>query len=230
MTFLELCRNVAGRCFITGTVAGTVNQTGDHKRVIDKVNEAWMEIQGASDLWRFMRHRFSFDTVAGKADYTVPLVTESIKAGGLPYIRRYLFETKSVACWPQGQRAARTFLGEWDFSDYEDAFVYAETQLGPPSIIAVDEDNTLWLGSIPNAIYTVSGTLQLAATPLTQPNETPLLPTELHSAIEHLAVMKLATDDNLPEVWSSASQAYDAVTKLMDRTQKDQIQWGGPLA
>ena len=230
MTFLELCRNVAPRCSVTGTIAGTVGQSGDHGRVVDKVNEAWLEIQGMSDVWRFMRQRFSFDTVIGKADYTVPLVTESIKAGGLESIRRYLFETNSVACWPQGNRAGRTFLGQWDFADFEDAYVYADTQPGAPSVFAVDEDNTIWLGATPDAIYTISGKLQLAATAMAAPADVPGMPAEHHLAIAHLATMKLAADDNLPEVYGGASAAFDASFGLMSRTLKDQLVWGGPLA
>jgi hypothetical protein len=230
MNFLDICRNVAERCSITGTVAGTVGQTGDHARVVRKVNEAWMEIQGASDLWRFMRQRFQFNTVANKADYPVSLVTENIKAGGLPYIRRYLFDTRSVACWPVGNKAGRTFLGLWDFHDYEDAFVYGVTQPGAPSVFSVDEDNTIWLGSVPNDVYTISGTLQLAATPLVSPNDVPLMPEEHHSLIEHLATMKIAMDDNLPEVFSGAQMAYTPAYQLLERAQKDQYEFGGPLA
>lgn len=230
MNFLEICRNVAQRCSVTGTLAGTVNQSGDHARVIAKVNEAWLEIQGASDVWRFMRQRFQFDTVAGKAGYPVPLVTEAIKAGGLPYIRRYLTETHSVACWPVGRKAQRTFLGEWDFPSYEDAFVYADAQAGAPSVFAIDEDNTVWLGAVPDAVYTVAGTLQLAATPLVAPTDVPGFPAEHHGAIEQLAAMKLAMDDNLPEVYGGALAAYTPAMALLARTQKDQPQWGGPLA
>lgn len=230
MNFLDLCRNVAARCSVSGAIAGTVNQAGDHARVIAKVNEAWLEIQGASDVWRFMRQRFQFDTVAGKADYPVPLVTEGIKPGGLSHIRRYLTETHSVACWPAGRRASRTFLGEWDFPSYEDAYVYAEPQGGAPSLFAIDEDNTLWLGAVPDAVYTVAGTLQLAALSMVGPSDAPGLPAEHHGVVEHLATMKLALDDNLPEVYSGALAAYAPAMALLNRTQKDQPVWGGPLA
>ena len=230
MNFLELCRNVAGRCSVSGVIADTVNQTGKFATVVDKVNEAWLEIQQSSDIWRFMRARFVFDTVANKPDYSVPLVTEAIKAGGLSSIRRYMLEDNSVACWPKNQRAARTFLGEWPFSDYEDAYIYADSQPGPPSIFAVDEDNTIWLGSIPNGVYTISGKLQLAATSLVAATDVPGMPEEHHLLIAHLATMKLAADDNLPEVYGGAEAAYKAGFKVLDRTQKDQLDWGGPLA
>lgn len=230
MTFLELCRNVASRCSVTGVIADTVDQTGKFAVVVAKVSEAWLEIQKESDVWRFMRQRFQFDTVAGKPDYTVPLVTAGIKTGGLTSIRRYLFDNNSVACWPKNQRSARTFLGEWPFSDYEDAFIYADTQPGAPSIFSVDEDNTIWLGSIPNGVFTISGKLQLAATPLVNADDVPGMPEEHHMAVAHLAAMKLAAEDNLVEVYGIAEVSYKAAFRALDRTQKDQIEWGGPLA
>lgn len=230
MNFLEICRLVADRCNVSGVIAGTVDQTGDHARVVRRVNDAWLEIQQSSDIWRFMRKRFEFNTVAGKPNYTVPLVTESIKAGGLSQIRRYMFETRSAACWPLGNKAGRTFLGVWEFSDYEDAFIFGVTQPGAPSVLAVDESDTIWLGSIPDGIYTISGTVQLAASLLVASTDVPVMPEEFHMAIVYLAAMKISANDNLPEVYSEAEAGYKQVWGALERTEKEPITWGDPLA
>jgi hypothetical protein len=223
MNFLDICKNVAPRCFVTGRIASVVNQSGDFARVVDAVNEALLEILQMSDSWRFMRAGFEFTTEAGRANYPATLVT-----GGRP-VREYRFNDREVGVRPPGQQSY-TPLGVWDFSDYELSFVFGSMPAGIPSVIAVGDDSQLWLGATPDRACSIRGTFTRAAAGMAENTDVPPLPSEYHMLIAHLACMKLAAGDNMSEVYTSAQLSYRSMMRAMRRTQLDQYTLCGPLA
>lgn len=223
MTFLDICKAVAARCFVTGRIASVKDQTGDALRVVNKVNEALVEILQVSDDWKFMRATFAFDTVIGQPNYAVAAVTNGRA------LRSYRFHDRDVGVRQPGQQGF-TPMGVWDYEDYELAYIFGVSAPGVPSIVAVGDDKQLWLGATPDRVCNVRGTFMLAPSRMVENTDTPPMPEEYHSAVEHFAVMKFAAEDNLSEVYTSAAVAYAPVLQAMRRTQLEEFHFCGPLA
>lgn len=226
MNFLDICKRIAERTNVSGTVVSTVGQTGEHARVVRLANEAWLDIQQASEDWRWMRKQFSFPTVSGQGTYSVNEVT------GVAEIRKYRTGDRSVRCWDvtRGTQDAQ-FLAEWDYESYEDSYIYGAQNSGRPTIFAVRDDNALCLGNVPgDAAHQVAGWYQAAASDLTGNDATPGMPSEFHMLIVFRAMMKFGAGDNAPEVFTEGKSGYDTMLSAMKRTQLDSVTWGGPLA
>lgn len=71
MNFLQLVNRTRQNCGISSTDLTTVlSQTGENKRIINWVNESWLDIQAMRQDWLWLRKDFSFQTVAGQIAYT----------------------------------------------------------------------------------------------------------------------------------------------------------------
>ena len=72
MNFLSLCQRLRQECGVDGTGPVSVTgQTGEQKRLVDWIVQAWVEIQEERPDWLFLRKDFSFDTVASQQSYDV---------------------------------------------------------------------------------------------------------------------------------------------------------------
>lgn len=75
MNRLQLCQRLMLECGISGTLASTINQTGEFNRVVTWIDQAWNDVQTQHDDWDWMRSSnvlgagASFPTVAGQASY-----------------------------------------------------------------------------------------------------------------------------------------------------------------
>lgn len=70
MNRLTLAQSLREKCGITGSgPSTTLSQTGEMLRVVNWIDEAWLQIQTLSDWWQWMRGDFSFDTIAAQREY-----------------------------------------------------------------------------------------------------------------------------------------------------------------
>jgi hypothetical protein len=80
MNYLQLCQRVAQEAGIVGTFpTTTTGQTGELKRIVDWVAEAYTNLQNETN-WRWLRKRAVFNTVANQREYAYTDVTD-ISAG-----------------------------------------------------------------------------------------------------------------------------------------------------
>ena len=71
MNYLELAQRLRRKCRVAGSgPSGLTGQNEEYSRLLDFVNEAWMEIQRARDDWNFMRASACCQTVAGQTTYS----------------------------------------------------------------------------------------------------------------------------------------------------------------
>jgi len=68
MNYLELCQQVAIEMGVTSPTT-VVNQTGDARRIVGWVSQAWIDIQNEQPQWDFLWRRVEFDTQATVAEY-----------------------------------------------------------------------------------------------------------------------------------------------------------------
>ena len=185
MTFLELCKRTIEKCGISGSIATVTGQTGESLRVVNWVDEAWRDIQGSQSNWDWMREDFSFQSVASTQSYTPT-------AAGATDFGKWHKDTLRIYLTSTGV-SDDSFLCEWDYRTFRDLYMFGVQQTGKPVVFAEKPGtHALLLGSIPDAVYTVYGEYQLAATAMTADADIPSMDEQFHMAIVHLARMKYA--------------------------------------
>jgi|ERR1700741_421953 len=66
-TFLQLVQRLRTETKAAGTtVTSVVNQTGEYARLVNWINDAWLDIQSAHTDWGWMRTSMTFPTVTGR--------------------------------------------------------------------------------------------------------------------------------------------------------------------
>lgn len=228
MNFLELCREAAPRCNVTGTIGAVAQQTGPQGALVRAINEAWLHIQQESNDWKWMRDRFSMVTTPGLAVYPMATVlgTNAVK------IKKFRTNDRQIRCFKtELGRTDAQVLAEQAYPNYEAAYLYAASSPGRPTVFAIDDTKALCLGVTPDAVgYTVEGWYQREPSLLVDNTDTPIIPGEFHLLIVYRAMMIFGAADNAPEVFSTGKALYDPMLSRMRMTEEEMPTWGAPLA
>jgi len=224
MNYLELTKKLRQECGIPGIgPVSVVDQRGEAKRLADYINDAWLEIQGLHDHWNFMREQFSLPTTAGVGDYA-PSV------GGLDDFRQWHKET--LRC----QRADagvgdEQWLVEWDYQTFRNTYRFAQQTPGRPVVFAVKpKGDELMLGSIPDAVYTITGEYQRVPTLLEGDDDVPDIPTHLHLVIVYKAMEFYGLFESAGEVLARSDRGYKRLMAALEREELPDVYLGNPLA
>lgn len=152
MTFLDLVRRLRQEAGISGTGPTTVvGQTGELKRLVDWVADAWFEIQSMHRTWKFLRASTTFTTVNGQYAYT------PVQAG---------IAADTFGRWiPETIRFYKTSVGtnseQWtshlDYDDWRDLWLFGANRslIAVPLHSAIAPDDSLVIGPAPLVGYTV---------------------------------------------------------------------------
>lgn len=226
MDFLALCQRTRELCGISGTgPTSVVSQSGEMLRIVNWVNEAWREIQ-IWHPWGWMEGDFSFQTVASTREYTTTTV-------GLTAHKAWLDDTFRIYLTSAGI-STENFLPAADYNWFRDLYQYgaSNTQEGYPNLFTVNpKTQSLLLGPIPDAIYTVYGQYRKSATLMAASADTPTgLPSDYHMMIAYLASMKYATYENAAETLVEGRSGFQRLLSRLEDDWLPGVTIGGPLA
>jgi hypothetical protein len=223
-TFLQLCQLTREKCGISGSGPTSVTgQTGESLRIVNWVQEAWLDLQGYSPDWGWMRGDFTLPTVSGQQDYTPS--TASI--------------TDFLRWHPDTLRIYRTsigipdeqFLTEWDYSVFRDVYQYSSQTPSRPTVFAVrPRDKAILLGAIPDDIYTVRGEYQKSPQPFVLSTDIPSMPAQYHMLIVYGAMKRYSYYENAPEVAVGAESMYRALFSQLAREELPSVGLGDAFA
>lgn len=223
-TFLQLCQLTREKCGISGSGPAAVTaQTGELSRIVNWVQESWLDLQRKRKNWWWMRAEFSFGTIANQQDYTSA-------AAGISDLSEWLMDTLRAYRTTDGI-ADEQFLVEWEYQTLRNTYQYGSQTPGRPVVATVrPRDRALLFGSIPDAVYTIRGEYQRAARPFNAGTDVPSIPEEFHMIIVYGAMMKYAFYENAPEVMADARMHYNMLLDQLMENQTDDITLGEPLA
>ncbi len=231
MNFLSLCQMTAQKCGMSGASAfvSTVNQTGEFKRLVGWVNEAWMEIQLHRDDWDWMRGSVSFQTVPFQATYTptqcgVTDLAEWLMNTSFCSFRYYV---TSVGV------KSEIFLSYMKYDDWRDAFQYnsLRTSYSRPEFITITPDQSIGLGQIPDSTpYTIVGSYFKEATMMAADTDIPGLPTRFHMAIVYKAMMFYGEYEGDEYVRALNERNYNTMLSRLSIAQLPEVTFGATLA
>jgi hypothetical protein len=224
MNFLQICQRAREKCAITGAGPSTVTgQTGTLLRLIDWVNEAWLEIQGAHDDWDFLWLRGTFDT-----QETSPGV----------YARDYDLGSNvqrvnplSVTCYDSDGETEEWRLVEIPYARYRNQTDIGVNTAQRPTQFVIMPNDVMRLYPRPDGVYTLQFDYYKMPSAMSENTDEPELAEEhLQWAIIYGAMRRYALYENAQEVLIEAEAGYRQVMNLVRRKHLPAIAMGAPLA
>lgn len=215
MTFLEICQRTRELAGIAGTgPSTTIGQSGELLRLVHWVQSSWIDIQNLHKSWNFLLNDLSFETTAGKGDYTLANI-------GAPNLR--LLDSSSLRCQQTSMGYVnRQYMEAWDWHQFRDTYRFNNLVQARPIRFAVDpKDKSLSLASIPDAGgYTITGRYWSKPVALTLDADVPSMPDEFHDLIMYMALSKYAGYEAASEV---KSEALENKSRLLAALEADQL-------
>jgi len=205
MTYLQLVQRLRQECSISGTgPTTTVSQTGELRRLVDWVAQAWVDIQNMNPNWTFMRSDFSFSTTTGVGEY-------SPSDASITNLSRWHTDTLRIYNTAIGV-ADEQYITDWDYQSFRNTYRYGTQVDGVPCVFAVrPADRALMFGPKPNDVFTITGEYQKTPTALSADTDVPAIDADLQMIIVWRAMMYYGMEQAAPEVIALATSGYNAL-------------------
>jgi hypothetical protein len=239
-TYLQICQAVARECGIargadvSPVPTSVVGQNGELNRVVNWVTDAYLEIQNSQD-WRFLRKKFTLDTVDGTDAYTFSDCIDVDLA--VPITRFKSFRLNDRRNPPKiflkstgvGSEVFLSFTS-WNNFEYLYKTGSLQEQTAFPFHVTIDPKDQIFLGVTPDNIYVMTGDYHKSAQILTLDADVPEMPAAYHDLIKYRAMEWYALFESAPEILSRAERGIRRVTHQLLKNQREQFRTGGPLA
>jgi hypothetical protein len=213
VNYLQLCQRLARECGVNGTgPAAVAGQTGELARIVNWVQDAWLDIQG-DKKWKFQWESPTLTITAGNSSI----------AGTIPEDRY----DQNAAYLDDGSARGRLLdFFPWDEFRHE------------YRVLNNDDNVTAWTikpdGTIAfNALVTVNTDVAVErfALPVTllDDDDIPAAPEDLHMIIVWRAMVKYANFDEAGVQRTTAVDEFNAKQAAMFTRCLPQMRLGGPL-
>jgi hypothetical protein len=222
MNYLQLCRDLILEAGYSGNMVTTENQSGQFARVVKWIRQADIDLQNEHDDWTFMDREFMFHTTVDQSRYTL----EDLAA----------LDVENVGAWDRDKmlvtdaygRSSKLFSA--DFRLFHHRFETSMIQAARPNFFAVLPEGGLVLGPTPDAEYEITGWYRIAAVPLAEDEDVPLIPEPFHQAIVWKALTYYGANEEAPIAMARGEQLYrEALHKMRLRYLPD-VRMPGALA
>jgi hypothetical protein len=222
MNFLKIAQGIRQECGIPGVgPTSLANQTGEMKRVVDWMDRAYEDIQSAHTTWEFLRGEFSFQTVAGTAEY-------GVTQHGVNDISEWAFDTFRCYLTVDDEQYLEFYL----YDDFRDTWKIGtqRARSGRPSCFTIKPNNVIMFDCVPDAAYTIVGDYYKLPVARGSESDSPVFPEQYHVGVIWRALMYFGTYAAEPDKYGVGSDEYQRVMRRMASTQLPMFTAGRPLA
>ncbi len=207
MNYLELFTRAIQESGIAGADPTTVlNQTSRRKKMVDWVQQAWVDIQLMRGDWLFMHSQFSFDTVVATRDYLAA-------SYGISDMK--LWDTGSFLIYETAKgESDQNNLGHLSYGKWREQYRarMGDRDDGRPQLITILPDNQVRFEPRPDKIYTIEGDYKRATQEFSANADVPTnLPDDFHMIIVWQALKYYAFKENAPDTLEQAEINFDAL-------------------
>jgi hypothetical protein len=236
MTYLELCQMVARQ---SGTIQAvlpttTVGQVQRLKQIVEFVAEAYLDIQNAHRMWRWLQSTFTGQTAIGTQRYPATGFTDEMTLTPVTRFSQWGFkgDGSDLGLSMYLTSAGTNEEGALRFLDYGSFY---ETQLrgpstpGKPQLYSVTTDGQLIISPVPDAAYTLRGKYRKSPQLLAADADVPEMPVDFHTLIKDAALCYLEGFDEGPRVPLYRLRMLPNWS-MLEHHQLPQVTWGEPLA
>ena len=239
-TYLKICQDVARECGVAGGAdtspkpATVTGQTGELNRIVNWVSDAYVEIQGSHN-WRWLRKKFTLNTVAGTDTYAFGACTDVDDAALITRFKMWRLDDLRnppkiyLTTAGVGGQVLLTWA-PWDNFEYLYKTGSLQTQTSQPIHITVNPKDEIQLGITPNDIYTLIGDYHKSAQVLAVDGDIPEVPTVYHELIKYQAMEFYGLFESAPEIIARAQKGIRRITNQLNRNQSQPFRIAGPMA
>lgn len=238
MNFLQITQ--ALRRESRSTAAGSsgpttvVSQTGVFKDLVDWCAEAYNNIQRSSPDWRWLRSRFTLQTVASDDTYAYGDATDVATSSAITRFSRWIifdaYGDSNVTCYLTASGvAAEQYLTYLDWASFRALYKFGAQTDGVPVHFTVTPANELMVGPAPSAVYTIKGEYQKSNQTLAVDADEPEMPDDYHMLVVWDALQSYASSAVAPELWTKAEKNAAPLRSALHRNQAPQLSFGGAL-
>lgn len=226
LTYLQLCNRLVEKAGITGgTLSSVVGQQGESARVVNWINEAYLNIQELHRDWLWMQADVSFQTAPNQGAYTPAQI-------GLTDFASWVDDSFRSYLTSAGTPAEQ-FLQPMDYPDFRDVYLFGaqRTQFNQPEVLAVGPDKSLIFGPVPDAQgYTITGKYYRAPSDLVGNASVPLLPARFHMLIVYEAMKSYGLYEAASETIAEGERQYNRMLQRLTMDQLPEFGIAGALA
>lgn len=222
-TLLQLCNRLILEAGISAQpMTTTVNQTGELGRVVNWIQQAWLDIQSAHQTWRWMRKTATITTVAGQAG-GYDATDADVSVWTLDTARNYVTAQGPIT---------EVFMSFVEYDDFRNSYLYGALRYAQsrPMVFTINPDNTLSFGPVPNGDHTVTNDYYKKPIEMDGDTDEPDMPATYHIGIVWRALMFYGGFEAAGEAYSRGQNEYTVILDKLEATQLPMLQMGGPLA
>lgn len=229
MNFLQLCQRARERCGMQGSgPAAVTGQVGEYLKLVNWVNESWLEIQNhwsrnEGFYWRWMRGSFSFTTVAGQQPYLPANFTSPVT--DLRFYLEKSFRQYNTAAGVSSE----LFMTRHDYESFRDQYMFGAQPEAPPVDFCIDLADSSVVLNKPLSGYTITGQYVKAGAEMSANSDVPGMPAWLHMIIVYKTMMKYGIAKAAQEVYAEGKNANDEWMAKLISDQCVQLEDAQPL-
>ena len=187
----------------TAAPTAATGQTGRNLRLVNALDDAWLEVQSERD-WKWMR-------VTTDAALTINLQTYPAATLGIAsrFGRwRHEDDTYCPMLYLNGSPNTLWSLTQWGLDDFRQLFMYRTQGSSTPVAFAIDETQQFLVGPAPAAVYKLRAEYWMEPMALAADTDAPDMPDRFHMLLVWRALMSIAKADAAPELLNRAEFEY----------------------
>lgn len=217
MNFLQICQRVASKAGISGSSPiTTIGQTGEAARIINWVQDAYVDIQERKPNWWFLRKDFEFNCVSGASTYA-----KSTVANNANWINR------DIRCYLNTINDEQWLCyREWE--DFKATRLIGSTRavVGRPQDYSIKPDKSIIFYPIPNDTYTIVGEHFQTARLFSGDDDVPLFG-QYQMIIVYQALMYYAAYSSDASVYADAQKNFERLIDKLEYDETPKLQLNG---
>ena len=238
MTFLELFVRYVHEVdlAVASDPTDVENQTGELGDIVNWLIESWKDLQTRhGGQWPWLRHTFTFPTVASQAQYEFGDCTDSELSATITRFRTWRlndeWQPPKIFLTSAGQ-GAETWLTYTPWPSYYQIYLIGNnrTTEGYPAHITEDPLQRIRLGPIPNDIYTVESDYWLSSQILAVNADEPEMPSDYHMLIVYRAMLDYGYRSISPEVLARSEIRGDQILRNLEGNRFPEFRTAGSMA
>jgi len=196
--FLRLCQLSRQECGLAGDGPTSVDsQTGVMKKVVDRTQRAWVDIQASRPYWKFLRSQITFVLTPGVREYSISTDLNTTTVDKWDIQSSWIYATSG---------ADETKLAWIDYQRYRN--LYRTFPAGRPTRIVETPGDSIAFDKTPDQAYTITLDYWQTAEKLTANTDIPLCPEQFHDVIVWKSVMMFSGNETATELFAHAKSMY----------------------
>lgn len=222
MNYIQLVQRTVRECGLSSPVPATVvNQTGELLDAVNRVADAWTEIQRSKTRWHFMWASASKDLPSGGYVFN-PSVDWSLSVRAFDRNRFRIYETG-------GSMAEEQPLSFIPWREYVLSYGVGEYAASKPTVFTIRPDDRIVFPAPTDKEYTLRMEYWKKPQVLSVNADIPAMDEDYHMAIVWRAVQTYGGHEEAAAKWEHARNEYNRIYGDMCRTQLPDLTFGEPI-